>query len=330
MARDRLHQFAGRLVSAAPAWSFARSFFAQRIVIIFYHGVWPADDERLSLFGGITVSRLDEDLAHLSRRFRFIRLEDALEGRDVLDGEALVLTFDDGFDSTDDRVLEILERRKAPATAFVNTRSVDYDCLMWQHQLSAIHAERGEARFCKEINALQEDIGAPGRIQAFDEQIEVTRRWPHARKDELAYELWRRCDMPPIEDFLEERRPYMDWEGLARWMEAGHAVGCHTHSHPFCSGLTDADLGPELLMPGQRLGERLGIRSVPFAYPFGDRLPNVLERQVFGADVFSCMLGTAGLSRRGTPMHELERVAAEPGLDAELFSRPLVRHLRRR
>lgn len=307
----------------------ARAYFVGHLPIVFYHGVWRRGDERLRLFGGIDAGRFEADLRVLAGRFRFVGLEEILSERQPPGRDPrVVLTFDDGFDSTDEQILEILARWKVPATAFVNTRSVDYESLMWQHQLFAICALRGERRFCSELNGLLEEIGAKDRVQSFAGQIAVTRSWLPARKDELVSELWRRAEMPSMESFLGEHRPYMDWSGLRAWIDAGHAVGFHTHTHPFCSQLELADLEAEFLAPARGLAARLGSRLLPFAYPFGDRLPEHLERDLVERQAFSCLLGTGGLSRRGTPPHALERIPAEPGLDARVFGRPMIQRLR--
>ncbi len=136
--------------------------------------------------------------------------------------------------------------------------------------------------------------------------------------------------MPPMDDLLGEHRPYLDWQGLRDLIDRGHTVGSHTKSHPFCSRLRESDLSAELIDPASELRSELGLDALPFAYPFGDRLPPALEKVIAESDVYTCLLGTGGLSLAPTAPDALDRIEVEAGIDSEIFGRPVVLGVKRR
>ena len=104
----------------------------------------------------------------------------------------------------------------------------------------------------------------------------------------------------------------------------------HTATHPFCSQLSEREISEELLEPAEELRDQLHLQSVPFAYPFGDRMDADREQLVFASGSFSCLLGTAGFSRVPAPPQSIERVEPANGVDAEVFGRPFLRALKLR
>ncbi|HJW31263.1 MAG TPA: polysaccharide deacetylase family protein, partial [Saprospiraceae bacterium] len=236
----------------------------------------------------------------------------------------LALTFDDGFDLYAPGVSEVLADLGIPATTFVVTGCIGNGKLMWQHKLNAIYHQCGSATFLAQFNELLQLIGINQQISSFSERLS---KWPMKRKEEYADELWQRCKMPPIEEYLDEVRPYFTWEGLESWIQDGNSVGFHTYSHPFCSKLDDQEIVEEIIDAADELARRLGLptHALPFAYPFGDRLPVAKEKALMDRGYFSCLLGVQGLSLRGTPPHQLERACVDyRGLDGAVFGEPVA------
>jgi peptidoglycan/xylan/chitin deacetylase (PgdA/CDA1 family) len=130
--------------------------------------------------------------------------------------------------------------------------------------------------------------------------------------------------MPSLAEFLDEHRPYFTWEGLERWLGAGHDVGLHTATHPFCSRLSTDEIRAEITEAAALLKTRLGLRFLPFSYPFGVRLGEAAERQLYNDGVFDCAFGIEGFVPRGTPDYRLERASIERDLAFEVFGNPLL------
>lgn len=310
------------LGSGASGW-----FLGRRTPIIFYHGIWPSGSPALERFGGLTVAQLQEDLTRLAHHFEFVSLESLLrynQGRQRMNRPPLAVCFDDGCEMIRSGAADVLDALSVPSTVFVVTACVDNEHLMWMHKFQAIQALRGPDHLVAAYNRLMETTAAGPPIASPQELTPAVWCWPMDRKEAYVDELYQACDMPPVGTYLDDNQPYMTWEDLRVWCERGHAVGLHTHTHPFCDRLAASDLGAEIVAPAALLGRELGVDFVPFAYPFGNRLEPERERQVAEAAGLGCMLGVAGLSPRGTDPVLLERAEAEQGLDQSLFGEPLL------
>ncbi len=77
------------------------------------------------------------------------------------------------------------------------------------------------------------------------------RTWPMSRKEELVNELWRCCDMPALDEFLDQYRPYFSWKDIEEWLRRGHSVGLHTHTHPKCENIDENLAEQEIKVPGK-------------------------------------------------------------------------------
>jgi peptidoglycan/xylan/chitin deacetylase (PgdA/CDA1 family) len=327
--RADIVRMVGRGFRAPPLRPLARLFFRRHVAIIFYHGVWPKGSPQLQYLDGVDLDSFRSDMTLLSLYFRFVSLDEVLllNERDEAPREpAIAVCFDDGFNLLHPDLLSMLEEFRISATVFVITGCVDNQHLMWFHKFAAIEHLRGAATLVAEFNRVvaEAQLGTP--IAAPTKLLSAARHWPMNAKDVYADAIYDACDMPPIADYLRETQPYMTWDQLRAWLDHGHHVGLHTRTHPCCSGLDAAGLHDELVAAADEIRERLAIGSVPFAYPFGDRLPSAdVEREVCVRAQLSCMLGIGGLSRPRTELWRLERVDAEAGLDASLFGRPLLR-----
>jgi len=281
--------------------------------ILYYHHVGASTPHYQAFHSGCTASKFARDLQWLSSVFEIATLGDIIAcGRDdtTLERPRLAITFDDGFDVRTSGVMQILDDCRVRATTFVITSCIDNQRMMWRHMLSAIQALTREIVWRREFNELS--LACHFRPTARDEGLlSAAARWDMRHKDEWAALLWSRCGLPPLREYLEETRPYFTWTGLEQWLAAGHSVGFHTHTHPFCSQLQHADMDHELVQPALDLKRRLGISQLPLSYPFGDRLQPALERTLFDRGIFQALLGIKGFSPRGTPNEKLERAGAE-------------------
>jgi peptidoglycan/xylan/chitin deacetylase (PgdA/CDA1 family) len=299
---------------------------AGTVNVVYAHYVGPPRPYLDAFYYGTDPRWLDATLTELSRTFTFAPLADVLAG--TANGRPsrppLAVTFDDGFDMSSGDVPEILARHKVSATVFAITSCLDNRELMWRNKLSATVAMSAPERVASAYAALAAERGLPaGPV------LEASRDWPMAAKDELADELWRRCDMPPLADFLTAERPYFSWDGLRSWIAAGHDVGLHTHTHPRCDRLDAAAVDREVREPAELLRRELSLDGVALSYPFGLRLEAATERRLVDEGVITCALGIRGFSPLGTPPHRLERATLEQQMRWEVFGRPLVRSFRR-
>lgn len=279
----------------------------------------------LAAFGpALTPERLDDRLTTLGRHFEFAPLQEVLADNGA-DGSSrrLAVTFDDGFDLIEGGALDVLAAHGVKATTFVLTAMLDNRGLMWRNKLSAIGALRPAERCVRAYNALMERVGSPG-IDDASQLLGAAWGWEMARKDELADELWAACDMPSLEEFLDEHRPYFTADGLARWRADGHAVGLHTATHPDCSRLDGDGVRAEILEPARRLHAELGGAALSLSYPFGRRCSSEHERLLAESGLFDCALGIRGFSPRGTDRLRLERASIEDDMRFSVYGKAFL------
>jgi peptidoglycan/xylan/chitin deacetylase (PgdA/CDA1 family) len=321
--------------------SRVRTTFARRTAIVYahYYGGWTPHNAMFEIGG--PPEQLDDQLTELARWFRFAPLGDVLDAHaratssgpePPVDSDRerplLAITFDDGFDLIRSGVADVLERHGVRATTFLITSTIDNKNLMWRNKLSAIQSLRGPERCVRSYNALMSErgltvaTGVPGMLVH-------SLRWPMQQKEELVDELWRRCDMPALPEYLAEHRPYFTWSAIREWIDRGHDVGFHTHTHPVCSTLSDEGVRLEISEPARALARRLEVSSLRFSYPFGARLDASRESGLFSSGLFECLLGIGGFSPRGTAPHRLERAPLEGDFAFAVFGKPLLGRPRR-
>jgi peptidoglycan/xylan/chitin deacetylase (PgdA/CDA1 family) len=305
---------AGGAVCGSPLFAPLIGSQARKSVnVVYYHFVGESAPHYDAFYAGCTLERFVTDLEQLSRVFAFAPLAEVIaEGQDQNGSKKpkLAVTFDDGLDFTQTGVMEVLSRFGVSATNFVITSCVDNHHLMWRHKLSAIKAMASEATCVAEFNQMAHRRGL-SPIQSAGQLMDATSRWDMKVKDSLASELWEHCQLPPSSKYLATHKPYISWEGLRCWQKAGHSVGFHTHSHPYCSRLQPADVEAELIEPALNLKEKLGLPELCLSYPFGSRLPKPLEDQLFAKNVFKAIFGIKGFRRRGASPQRLERAGVE-------------------
>jgi peptidoglycan/xylan/chitin deacetylase (PgdA/CDA1 family) len=321
----------GWLALSPPLRPWIRRGLRRRINIVTTHYIGAPVSYYADFYHGSTIERFDRDLAILKGYFDFAPLVDVIHqstAREEPSRPLLALTFDDGFDMLRNRVMEVLDHHAIRATSFLVTSTVGNENLMWRSKLTAIRALREERLYVRQYNRLMTSVGLPG-ISGGDELLPASTSWPSRLKEEMVDALWRACDMPALGEFLDEHRPYFTWDGLERWLAAGHAVGLHTATHPFCSRLSREEIRREIEEPAALLRARFSLRFLPFAYPFGVRLDEAAERQLYDERVVDCVLGIAGLALRGTPHYRLERACIEEGCAFSVFGRVLLGWTRR-
>jgi peptidoglycan/xylan/chitin deacetylase (PgdA/CDA1 family) len=317
----------GSLALLPPCSSWTRRGLLNGINVVYTHYVGESVPYYADFYVGSTIDRFDRDLAALKKHFEFVPLVDLVRqnrARGEPSRPLLALTFDDGFDMLRNGVMEVLDHHAIRATSFVLTGTVGNVNLMWRNKLAAIRALRKESLYVRQYNCLMSKVGLPS-ISRGSELLPASTRWAMRLKEEIVDSLWRACNMPALDEFLDEYRPYFTWDGLKQWLAAGHDIGLHTGTHPFCSRLDTAEIHAEIEEPAALLRARLGLRFLPFSYPFGIRLCGMVERKLYENGVFDCALGIEGFAPRGTPDYRLERASIEGDFAFSVFGSVLLK-----
>lgn len=329
MNKAKLAGLAGAALKSPVFQPLMHRFYRKRLPIVFYHGIWPAGSVMKQLFWGQDIDVFRAEMQALSKRFRFVTLDEivALNASGSAPADpVMAVTFDDGHEMMRTGAIEVLEEFGIRSTIFVITNCVGNAHLMWMHALNAVWQTKGEAGLVTVMQKICAQRGLPAPGDTMIGFPYCLMNWPMDEKDAIVADIFRAAGMPPMTEYLEQHRPYFGWDELATWIARGQCVGLHTATHPFCSGLSEDGIRREIIEPAQLLRQRLGIDNLAFAYPFGDRIASLrLEQQTCKAAGLTTMLGVTGTSVIGTPSWRLERIDTEQGLDVRLYTRPMLR-----
>ncbi len=225
------------------------------------------------------VSAFERQMQMLAERFRVVPLREIVQA--IRAGKTLertcAITFDDGYRGNYLYAAPILERLGFTAAFFVITQRVreagryapvDFDRLEVLLQLTkATQADLTE--FGLGVVPLADDEAKLAFIKKLTKQLKVT---PAAIKKDLDASLERQLAVPEEKiaaDFEQEAYQMLNWEEIEDLQRRGFAIGSHTRTHPSLSQIDEAQLEFEIGGSFQDLRERLALRDITLAYPFG-------------------------------------------------------------
>ena len=202
--------------------------------------------------------------------FDIVSLDEALRRIvEPADRPFVVLTFDDGYRDLVEQALPILERHRAPFTAYVTTGFADRTARLWWLELEeAIRAS----------HRIEVDVGgAPLRLPAgsdaekaaaFRTLYWMLRAGPEQRLLDVIGAMARGA---AIESAALTERLCLDWSDIAAL--AQHplcTIGAHTITHPMLAKHSNERVVTEMRDSRSRIEAEIGLAVRHFAYPVGD------------------------------------------------------------
>jgi peptidoglycan/xylan/chitin deacetylase (PgdA/CDA1 family) len=224
----------------------------------------PAEPEGL-----IAAARLQRQLRHLKRYYRFASLSEAasmLARPGALREDLVVVTFDDGYAGNFEAAWPVLREAGVPATVFVTTGFLDGDGLWFDFARRALAAALGAGRrlTVRTRCALEAALGRwPGRARRPEWAVERLKRLQPASRRRLLDEL-AAADLP----LGPPARP-LSWDQVRTLAAMGWEIGSHTVTHPILSQLTAAQQAAEIEGARDRIRQEIGEAPRAFAYPNG-------------------------------------------------------------
>jgi peptidoglycan/xylan/chitin deacetylase (PgdA/CDA1 family) len=263
----------------------------------------------------ITAEFLCALLEHLRKRgYHIISLDAAIDR--LQDGGAgkepyIVLTFDDGYRDLVEFALPILERCRAPFTAYVTSGFADGSARLWWVELE-------EA--IRRLDHIDVIVGGERFVQtcksASEKSATFTRLYWLLRsgsEDELLRVAQELCAQADVDSRLLTKNLCLDWAGLRDLARHELAtIGTHTVTHARLAKLDSARAKLEMKDGCAAVERELGVPARHFSYPVGD--PTSAGRREFE---FAAQLGftTAVTTRPGMIFPELRvRLHALPRL----------------
>lgn len=245
--------------------AMARLRAADRLPILIFHRALAQPDP---LFPEeVDAARFDGLMALVASRFRVLTLGEALRARSrgALPGNALVITFDDGYADNAEVAVPILQRHGLRATFFVATHFLDGG-RMWNDTViecvrQCVLPTLDLASFGLEAFPLSD---AASRRRAINALLPKLKYASLSEREEGLQRLHGLAGQPRLDDGLMMRS-----DQVVGMHQAGMEVGGHTVRHPILTELSDADALAEIDQGRQRLQAIIGAPVTVFAYPNG-------------------------------------------------------------
>ena len=263
-----------------------RAWWQKDLRILAYHRVMPVPDPEHYPFDMELISTTPEEFREqmllVRERYRPMRLSDvaaAINAGEALPPDAVVITFDDGYDDNYRIAYPILKELGVPATFFISTGHIDsgrpyaYDWLV--HMILLTGAPR------LVLPELDMDLPMPasraerralaGRVLDHMKEISALAQAAMIRRLE---EDWR---MPSGHAYPPDCRP-MNWQQLREMRAAGLEIGSHGVNHWMLSKLPRDELEREVFDSRDALLRELGPMPLLMSYPVGSN--RAFDRQV--------------------------------------------------
>jgi peptidoglycan/xylan/chitin deacetylase (PgdA/CDA1 family) len=254
-----------------------RSWWQKDLRILAYHRVMPLPDPATYDFDleliSTTPERFRAQMLHLKQHFLPLRLRDvaaALDAGDSLPPDAVVVTFDDGYDDNYRIAYPILHELGIPATFFVSTGHIDtgkpfgYDWLV--HMILLTTAPR------LVLPELGMDVPMP-RDRDLRRALAGTVLQNMKSIDAIAQEamikrLEHEWQLPSDNTEPADCRP-MTWTQLREMHAAGFEIGSHGVHHRMLAKLSRDRMKDEVRQSKATLERELDAPASLMSYPVG-------------------------------------------------------------
>jgi peptidoglycan/xylan/chitin deacetylase (PgdA/CDA1 family) len=254
-----------------------RALWQKDLRILAYHRVMPVPDPDQYEFDMELISTTPEEFREqmllIKERYRPMRLTDvaaAIHAGDALPPDAVVITFDDGYDDNYRIVYPILKELGVPATFFISTGHIDsgrpyaYDWLV--HMILLAKTDR------LTLPELGMDVPMPAtraeRRELAGNVLDHMKEISAIEQAAMIRRLEREWQMPSDHAYPADCRP-MNWDQLREMRAAGLEIGSHGVNHWMLSKLPRAELEREVFDSRNALLRELGPMSLLMSYPVG-------------------------------------------------------------
>lgn len=281
-----------RLAQRAHAWGMlplmrtVRGLLRRDLRVLAYHRVreLPADFAFDPALVSATPEGFRAQMRHLGERFQPVTCREvvaALDGGAALPRNAVLVTFDDGYDDNHAIAFPILRELGVPATFFISTGHIDsglpyaYDWLV--HLVVTMDGPR--------LRLPELDIDMPLPAERAARQaltgmvLDRLKYLDDAGQQAVIDALQARCGRPRTATHADCRP--MTWEQVREMRDGGMEIGGHGAHHRMLAKLSDDALAAEVAECQARLTTELGAPAIALSYPVGG--PDAYDGRVIDA-----------------------------------------------
>lgn len=247
------------------------------LIILAYHRILDVDDYNTYPFDPELISASCDEFAwqmnHLKRHYHPMTLLDVLdyqERGEELPKNAVVVTFDDGFDDNYYNAFKILKALDMSATFFISTDYIDETKVFWFDWLVFAMKKTEAERVCFVDYGFDETIthDKSDRSDVTNRVMKFLREIPDEDRVICFESLQQQLNVAMTD---EEKRlsGSVTTDEIIEMAESGMEIGSHTMSHPMLSRLSEENLAKEMSGSRAALNSIKSVNCRTIAFPFG-------------------------------------------------------------
>jgi len=257
---------------------YGRFACRNRVSCLMYHRVLPEPLLKQSASNPSLIVSQDD----FGKQMRFIsRWYDTMSGDELISYVprkrlGVVVTFDDGWKDNATYAAPLMKRHEVPAIVFLATDFIGTERTFWQEALTRSVVALWESPSVNRVN-LQSIMGNPIAEdhetfrQSLVDWIENLKKLPDVNREQVVSEVEAIAGVPNAPEW----DGFMSWEDVRELCDSGIEFGCHTCTHRMLTHVPSADIEEELRQSSQKIARNTGRTVRFFAYPNGDRNPEV-------------------------------------------------------
>jgi peptidoglycan/xylan/chitin deacetylase (PgdA/CDA1 family) len=280
-----------------------------KYLILAYHRIGT---KGAPLFSALPQAVFAEQMRFIKQHYRILSVKQLVQELQdpYAQGQAVAITFDDGYLGTLTEAFPVLEAYQIPATVYLTGEAVETGELAWYDKIF-LQFQRAKTTLTLETDGPTSFNlhNHEARLQAAE--VVIT----HLRTvgDNERQKWCARFDKLIPLDTHAVRGAMLTWDDVRTMHSAGITFGAHTMTHPVVSRLSAERLRQEIAGSQSLIEERLNEKVDEFAFPFG-KWPDcgtAAEELLKQLEFVTALTAEVGINRPGDNLYRLRRVAVD-------------------
>jgi peptidoglycan/xylan/chitin deacetylase (PgdA/CDA1 family) len=270
-------------------------------------------------FSCSTRSNMEAICQHLTRHFEPVSLSQvagALEKHVNLPENAVAVTIDDGYKSFLEEGHSVFKKYCIPTTIYLVSGFTDGCFWLWFDRIEFV-LERTSLKFLHlTLNGKEFELqlySDQKKAAAHTKLLEALKGVPNEERVKFVDSFGPLCGVD-VPSEPPASRAAMSWDEVRAVSAEGVDIGCHTHSHPILSRISDPrDVEQEIGGSKRLMEERLGRPIRHFCYPNGrdEDISDLAVQTVVSAGFATATTASWGLNTPHANPVRLRRIPLE-------------------
>ena len=252
----------------------------KNLILPFYHAVSDEKCPHISnLYPVKKIQEFERELDFFQKNYEVINLDKLLnyvQNKTRPEKKSFFLSFDDGLKECYTVIAPILKERDIPAAFFINTGFVNNQDLFYRYKVSLLIEALKSSNYSERISTndlLKLTIHDTPKIDEIAKKLNVN-----------------------FQEFLENEKPYMNWEEIKELYEQGFYIGAHSINHPYFYQISLEEQIRQTKESVNIVQEKLNLNYRIFSFPFTDFMVTTgFFNQIYTERICDVTFGTAGI-----------------------------------